>query len=172
METNYNIENNSASLHTGKTLASWTICDQFISNWGKSNGFGVIKDKVVKEGVEIRRMTYICEHGRKYTCKSAKETSTKKMLCPWHVNASCPKVNNPDSAIFINKIVDEHNHDLSVEAVKFREDKKFNDEMVRDIQFMTDHCKMGATAQRRYLEGKYPSHPIYSQDLYATIKKF
>ncbi|CAB4411947.1 unnamed protein product [Rhizophagus irregularis] len=94
------------------------------------------------------------------------------MLCPWHVNAFCPKVNNPDSTIFINKIVDEHNHDLSVEAVKFREDKKFNDEMVRDIQFMTDHCKMGATAQRRYLEGKYPSHPIYSQDLYATIKKF
>ncbi|CAB4483214.1 unnamed protein product [Rhizophagus irregularis] len=31
---------------------------------------------------------------------------------------------------------------------------------------------MGATAQRRYLEGKYPSQPIYSQDLYATIKKF
>ncbi|CAB4436064.1 unnamed protein product [Rhizophagus irregularis] len=131
METNYNIENNSASFHTGKTLASWTICDQFISNWGKSNGFGVIKDKVVKEGVEIRRRTYICEHERKYTCKSAKETSTKKMLCLWHVNASCPKVNNPDSAIFINKIVDEHNHDLSVEAVKFREDKKFNDEMFR-----------------------------------------
>ncbi|PKC55205.1 hypothetical protein RhiirA1_542610 [Rhizophagus irregularis] len=70
------------------------------------------------------------------------------MLCPWHVNASYPKVNNPDSAIFINKIVDEHNHDLSVEAVKFREDKKFNDEIVRDIQFMTDHY------------------------LYATIKKF
>ncbi|CAB5383106.1 unnamed protein product [Rhizophagus irregularis] len=139
---------------------------------GKSNGFGVIKDKVIKKGVEIRKRTYICEYGRKYTCKSAKETSTKKMLCSWHVNVSYPKVNNPDFAIFINKIVDEHNHDLSVEAVKFGEDKKFNDEMVRDIQFMTDHCKMGATAQRRYLEGKYPAHPIYSQDLYAMIKKF
>ncbi|RGB22378.1 hypothetical protein C1646_782022 [Rhizophagus diaphanus] len=65
---------------------------------------------------------YIYEHGKKYTCKSAKKTSTKKMLYLWYVNASCPKVNNPDSAIFINKIVDEYNYDLSVKAVKFREE--------------------------------------------------
>ena len=39
------------------------------------------------------------------------------MSCPWHVNVSCPNMNNPDSAVFINKIVDEHNHDLNIEAV-------------------------------------------------------
>ncbi|CAB4442087.1 unnamed protein product [Rhizophagus irregularis] len=51
------------------------------------------------------------------------------MLYLWYINASYSKLNNPDSAIFINKIVDEHNHDLSIKAVKFREDKKFNDKM-------------------------------------------
>ena len=101
-----------------------------------------------------------------------KETSTKKMLCPWHVNASCPKVNNPDSAVFINKIVDEHNHDLNTEAIAFREDKKFSEEMMNDIQFLTEHCRMRATAQRRYLEGKYPSHIFFSQDIYVTIRRF
>ena len=167
-----NVENDSTGLYTGKTLSSWTICDQFINNWGKSKGFGVVKDKVVKDGNDIRRRMYICEHGRKYTSKSTKETSTKKMLCPWHVNASCPKVNNPDSAIFINKIVDEHNHDLNIEAVAFREDKKFSNEMMDDVQFLTQHCRMGATAQRRFLEGKYPSHTFFSQDIYAAIKRF
>ena len=169
---NSNAENNSASLYTGKVIANWSICDQFIKDWGKSRGFGIIKDKVTKEGDNIRRRIYICEHGKKYTSNSKKETSTKKILCPWHVNASCPKVNNPDSTIFINKIVDEHNHDLNIEAVAFKEDKRFSDEMMEDIEFLTHHCKMGATSQRRFLEAKYPSHPIYSQDLYASIRKF
>jgi hypothetical protein len=94
------------------------------------------------------------------------------MSCPWCVNASCPKMNNPDSTIFVNKIVDEHNHDLNIETIAFRKDKRFSDEMMDDIQFLTQHCKMGATAQRKYLEGKYPSHTFYSKDIYAAIKKF
>ena len=115
---------------------------------------------------------YICEHGKKHTFRSNKGTSSKKIQCPWHVNVSCPKTDNPNSAIFINKIVDEHNHDLNIEAVAFRENKVFNNEIIEDIQFLTHHCKMGATSQRRYLEAKYPSVPIYSDDLYSVIKKF
>ena len=44
--------------------------------------------------------------------------------------------------------------------------------MLEEIEFLTNHCKMGATAQRRYLEVKYLTHPIYSKDLYAAIQKF
>ena len=171
---NSNAESDSASLFTGKVLASWSICDQLISNWGKRRGFGVIKDRVTREGDKIRRRVYICEHGKQHAFKSNtnKESSSKKISCPWRVNASCPNENNPDSAIFINKIVDEHNHDLNIGAVVFREERRFDNEMMEDIQFLTHHCRMGATAQRRYLEAKYPSHPIYSEDLYAAIKKF
>ena len=134
---NSNVESDFAGLYTGKILENWTICDQFISNWSKSKGFGVIKDKVIKEGDDIRRRSYICEHGRSYTSKSMKDTSTKKMSCPWRVNASCPKVNNPDSAVFINKIVNEHNHNLNIEAIAFREEKRFSEKMMNDIQFLT-----------------------------------
>src|ERR1041385_2424364 len=143
-----------------------------MNEYGKSNGFTVIKDHVQREGDIIRRRTYICEHGRKYDSKSKKETTTKKMVCPWHVNTSCPKTNNPDCAIFITKVIDDHNHGLNIEAIAFNESKKFSDDMMEDIQFLTQHCKMGATAQRRYLEAKYPTHPIYSEDLYAAIKRF
>ena len=94
------------------------------------------------------------------------------MLYPWHVNASCPKVNNSDFAVFINKIVDEHNHIFNTKAIAFRKDKRFNEEIMDDIQFLTEYCRMKATAQRRYLEGKYPSHTFFSKDIYATIKRF
>jgi hypothetical protein len=169
---NSNAESGSASLFTGKVFASWPICDQFMSNWSKSRGFSVIKDRVTREGNNIRRRVYICEHGKQHVFKSNRESSSKKLSCPWRVNASCPNENNPDSAIFIKKIVDEHNHDLNIGAVAFKEERRFNNEMIEDIRFLTHHCKMGATAQRRYLEGKYPSYPIYSKDLYAAIQKF
>lgn len=163
----------SASLSVGKVFVSWEQCDSFMIDFGKSSGFGVIKDRVVKEkeGL-VRKRRYICEHGKKYVSNSNKDTSTKKMLCPWRSNATCPKSNNPESVVFISNIVDEHNHELNIDAVVFREDKKLNNKMMEDIQFLTNSCKMGATAQRRYLEAKYPTHPIYSKDLYAAIKKF
>ena len=44
--------------------------------------------------------------------------------------------------------------------------------MIEDIKFMTVSCKFGATAQRKILEGKYPSHPVYSRELYNAIQKF
>src|SRR5262249_24923345 len=157
------------SLFVGKVFTSWEQCDEFMINFGKSNGFNVIKDKVVKEGDIIRNRRYICEHGKKHISKSNKDTSSKKIMCPWRANATCPKLNNPDLTVFISKIVEEHNHELNIEAVAFREERKFSIEMIEDIQFLTNHCKMGATAQRRYLEAKYPSQPIYSKDLYAAI---
>src|SRR5688572_5783221 len=105
----------------------------------------MIKDKVVKERSDIRRRIYICEYKRKYISNSMKKTSIKKMLYPWHVNTSCLKVNNSDSAVFINKIMDEYNHNLNTEAIVFREDKKFSEEMMNDIQLLTKHCKIRAT---------------------------
>ncbi|GES96474.1 protein FAR1-related sequence 11-like isoform X1 [Rhizophagus clarus] len=139
-------ESSLANLFTGKVFADWPACDLFISNWARNKGFNVIKGHVdQREGV-IRRRTYICEHGR--------------------------KVNNPDSAIFVNKIVDDHNHNLRIESILFEQNKRFSEEMMEDVQFLTQYCKMRATAQRRYLKGKYPSQSIYSEDLYNAIKKF
>jgi hypothetical protein len=160
------------SLHEGQVFPSWKLCDSFMNEWSKNKGFGIIKDRVTKKGDYIRRRTYICEHRKKYTSNSNKDTSTKKISCPWHINASCPKENNPNFSVFVTKVVDEHNHELSIEAIAFREDKRFSDEMLEDIQFLTSHCKMGATAQKRYLKAKYPTHPLYSRDLYAAIQKF
>ena len=130
---NSNAETESASLFSRKVFANWFICDQFISNWSKSKGFSIIKDRILKDENDIRRRVYICEHRKKHTFRSSKGTSSKKIQCSWHVNVSCPKTDNSNSAIFINKIVDEHNHDLNIELVAFRKNKVFNNEIIEDI---------------------------------------
>ncbi|CAG8641262.1 16822_t:CDS:2, partial [Cetraspora pellucida] len=72
-----------------------------------------------------------------------------------------------DGEITVNTIVNEHNHELSIESIQFQQDKIFNQDILDDIKFMTEHCNMGATAQRKFLEGKYPLQLIYSKDLYG-----
>ncbi|CAG8757435.1 22167_t:CDS:2, partial [Gigaspora rosea] len=124
-----NGESENARLYTGKVFENWKECDSFMSEWRRSKGFNVIKDRVYREGEIIRRRTYICQHGRSYNSNSKKDSSTKKILCQWHVNASFPKIKNPNSVIFVNTVVDEHNHELSVDAIEFECDKKFSDEM-------------------------------------------
>ncbi|CAG8754762.1 3558_t:CDS:2, partial [Cetraspora pellucida] len=52
------------------------------------------------------------------------------------------KLNNPESYIHINKIVNKHNHRLSVEMIDFQEKEK------------------------------YPAQLIHFKDLYAAIQKF
>ncbi|CAG8490543.1 6384_t:CDS:2 [Funneliformis caledonium] len=54
-----------------------------------------------------------------------------------YVNVSCLKVNNSDFAIFINTIVNKHNYYLNVEVVAFKKEKRFTNEIIDDIQFLT-----------------------------------
>ncbi|CAB4375865.1 unnamed protein product [Rhizophagus irregularis] len=88
------------------------------------------------------------------------------------VNASCPKLKNPEEYVIINKIVEQHNYSLDVSIVEFEDSRKFTDLMIEDIKFMTVSCKFGAIAQRKFLEQKYPIHPLYSRELYNTIQRF
>ncbi|CAG8814505.1 25909_t:CDS:2, partial [Gigaspora margarita] len=66
--------------------------------------------------------------------------------------------NNPESQIRINKIINSHNHLLSIEQINFEENKKFSPEMLEDIKFLTSHCKFRATVQRKFLEGNTNSY--------------
>ena len=88
------------------------------------------------------------------------------------INASCPKANNPEASIIINKINNQHKHRLCHSLIEFENSKKFTNIMIEDVKFMMMYCKFDATVQMKFLEGKYPSHPIYSRDLYAIIQKF
>ncbi|CAG8787591.1 22653_t:CDS:2 [Cetraspora pellucida] len=120
----------------------------------------------------IWELAFICDHGCTYESNSTKDTNTKKTQCHFLVNVSCPKINNSENSVIVNKIVDEHNHLLNPKKIKFEDNKKFTDVMLENVRFMTIYCKFGATSQRKFLEEKYPTQLIYSKDLYAAIQKF
>ena len=162
----------SITLYEGKKFSTWEICESFLDVWAKKQGFRIIKDRVLREDGFVRRRAFICDHGRTYESNSNKDTGSKRTHCPFLVNTSYPKNKNPDTSVFVNKIVDKHNHELNKDRIEFEESKKFTSEMMDDIKFMTISCKFGATAQRKFLESKFSLHPIYSKDLYAAINKF
>ncbi|RIB22664.1 hypothetical protein C2G38_2173343 [Gigaspora rosea] len=92
-----------SELFSGKLFLTWEECDLFLNQYGS------------------------------YNSKSKKDTVMKKTKCQFLINALCPKFNNPDSKVQINKVVNEHNHRLNVEMIAFEENKKFSAEMIKDI---------------------------------------
>ncbi|CAI2195943.1 2795_t:CDS:2, partial [Funneliformis geosporum] len=138
-----------ASLFLRKIFTSWDECEKFLNEWSKIQDFHIIKDHITHDESIICHRTFTCMHNHRYESYSIKDTATKKINCPFFVNVSCPKNKYPKCLA-----------------------KKFTEEMIKNIKFMTIQCKFGITFQRKFLEGKFLSHPMYSKDLYIAIKKF
>ena len=45
-------------------------------------------------------------------------------------------------------------------------------EIMKEIEFFTIKCRMGAATQRQYLEARFPEQMIYDNDLYQAIQHF
>ncbi|GET59048.1 hypothetical protein GLOIN_2v1766627 [Rhizophagus irregularis DAOM 181602=DAOM 197198] len=118
-------ENHHTLLYLRRKFKSWKACKNFIIIWAKQQGFQIIKDCVVRlEGI-IHCRTYIYSHSCTYESNSTRDTVTKKIGCPFVVNASCPKLKNPEEYVIINKIVEQYNHPLDVSIVEFEDYIKF-----------------------------------------------
>ena len=108
-----------------------------------------------------------------YTTRSNnKQTTTKHIGCTWHINLSEPISKNPSKHIYIITFHDSHSHDLNPTLIKFGDDKRLPIEIIKEIEFLTIQCKMGATAQKQYLKAKFSGQMIYNSDLYYTIQQF
>ncbi|RIB06960.1 hypothetical protein C2G38_2046388 [Gigaspora rosea] len=169
---NSEFEIESSSLFSEKQFDTWDRCELFLNEWAKNKGFHLIKDHVTQENGFFCRRTYLYDHEGSYKSNTEKDTVTKKTQCPYLINVPCPKINNIKHSIFINKIVDTHNHPLDRSRIIFEDEKQFTAEMLADVKFMTKSYKFGATVQRKFLESKYSTQTICLKDLYSTIQKF
>ncbi|CAG8659370.1 19994_t:CDS:2, partial [Cetraspora pellucida] len=95
-------------LFSGKKFGTWDECEFFLNEWAKDKGFWFYKSNTEKDIV------------------------TKKTQYPYLVNALCFKINNIEHSIFINKIVDTHNHLLNKSRVMFEDKKQFTAKMLAD----------------------------------------
>ncbi|CAG8811945.1 3090_t:CDS:2 [Cetraspora pellucida] len=95
---------------------------------GRSTAMGT--DKV------MRKRTIYCRHSGQYKAKNPENPGTSvRQGCQWHINLSRPLKQNLNSLVYITTLVDEHNHELSVEALQFEKLKAFTKEMQDDIAF-------------------------------------
>ncbi|CAG8463252.1 451_t:CDS:1 [Cetraspora pellucida] len=78
----------------------------------------------------VRKRTILCKHSGIYKPKNTRKASTSaRISCPWHINHSCPLKNNFNFCVFVTTLDDNHNHDLSLKAIRFEKNKQFTEEM-------------------------------------------
>ncbi|CAG8493876.1 13444_t:CDS:2, partial [Gigaspora rosea] len=101
----------------------------------------------------MQKRTICCQHSGKYRpADPGNPRKSVKLDCPFHINLSRPTKQNPNSYVYVTKLVNQHNHEICPNALQFEKLKAFTEAM-------------------RILTKKYPHHPLFSKDLYAEIQR-
>ncbi|CAG8814802.1 5551_t:CDS:2, partial [Gigaspora margarita] len=120
-------------------------------------------DELINEAEDI----YLSIYSNEFAINGLKKINfAQKRSC-----ISQGEFNNPKSQTQINKIINNHNHLLSIKQISFEKNKKFSSEMLEDIKFLTSIVNW-AIVQQKFLERKYLVQPIHSKDLYTAMQKF
>src|SRR5204863_9445770 len=98
----------------------WDDVEIFLEDYGQRNGFAINKFRLLKNKTSqlVTKRTFACEFGGKFKSRkkesalqvgTQRNTRTKKLDCPWHINFSFPE---HSTNITISLFVNEHNHEL------------------------------------------------------------
>ncbi|CAG8482873.1 12568_t:CDS:1 [Acaulospora morrowiae] len=189
-------------LAVGTTFQNWEHVDEFLELYGRERGFVVRKKRVERDEMGmVRKRTYDCEHGGRYTPKKKaavheqRNRTSKRIECGWHINLSFPKTS---SHITVTTFVNEHNHELNlqqtresrpstqssttqnVSSPRYRsvleaastKNRNLPKSVLDDIEFYTLHGNLGVTTQRQLLKAKYPNHQLSARDIASAVQKF
>ncbi|CAG8565572.1 7746_t:CDS:2 [Cetraspora pellucida] len=117
---------------------------------------------------------YAQQEGDEYKPKNTlvKETNTKYIKCPWHVNLSQPIKNNPNGIIYITMLNNKHNHNLSPYRMKFFNDNAFTQEIHERVEFYLNVVKLKPLQIQKALQKEFPDHEIYLSEIYKVTAKF
>ncbi|CAG8752781.1 17240_t:CDS:2, partial [Gigaspora rosea] len=128
-------------------------------------GFKAIKFRLEcdSNGTIVRRY-FVCENSKEHQPKKKidssdhRERESKKVGCPWQLNAGYRK----NDGIVITKLIEEHNHLLASYRKEFAPSLHLlSQEVLDDIKFLTQECGLGANAQCQYISKKFPEQPLY-----------
>ncbi|CAI2180047.1 19958_t:CDS:1 [Funneliformis geosporum] len=188
-------------LTVGTTFENWEHVDEYLEIYGREQGFVVRKKRVERDEMGmVRKRTYDCEHGGRYTPKKKaalseqRNRTSKRIECGWHINLSFPKTS---SHITVTTFVNEHNHTLNLQQTReprpsahassahsvsprYRsvleaaapKNRSLPKSVLEDIEFYTLHGNLGVTTQRQLLKAKYPNHQLPARDIATAVQKF
>ncbi|CAG8810028.1 1554_t:CDS:2, partial [Dentiscutata erythropus] len=160
------------------------ICDSVVVQENKDIELGSSKEKPYEEmkgrvkknsnGI-IRKRTMLCEHSGEYKPKNTqltKETSTKYIKCPWHINLSQPQKNNPNGNVYITILDNTHNYDLSSYRTKFFNDSELTQEMYERVEFYMNAIKLKLLQIQSALRKEFPNHEVYFSEIHKATAKY
>ncbi|CAB4386116.1 hypothetical protein RhiirA5_479290 [Rhizophagus irregularis] len=187
-------------LTVGTTFETWEHVDEYLEIYGREQGFVVRKKRVERDEMGmVRKRTYDCEHGGRYTPKKKaalseqRNRTSKRIECGWHINLSFPKTS---THITVTTFVNEHNHVLNQQTRETRpsthastahtvspryrsvleaaapKNRNLPKAVLEDIEFYTLHGNLGVTTQRQLLKAKYPNHQLPARDIATAVQKF
>ncbi|CAG8577830.1 12513_t:CDS:2, partial [Gigaspora rosea] len=141
------------------------------------NWIQLIKSRMERDSSgEIIRQCFLCKNSGEHQLKKkidathSKDKLSKKIGCPWQLNAGYRKSEN---AIIINKLVEKHNHSLAPHRKEFALSlRSISQEVLDTIKFLTQECNLGVKAQHRYLAKKFSDQPLYDRNLYNAIRRY
>ncbi|CAB4476558.1 unnamed protein product [Rhizophagus irregularis] len=178
-ETRVKIASEDISLDT--TFLSWEEVEDFLKDYGQSNGFAITKYRMEKNRSMqlITKRTFVCEFGGKFKSKKLESAlqagkqrniRTKKCQCPWHINFTFPE---RATCITVSLFANQHNHELRPDAFEFSSKyRKFTKEMIDEIEIMTRYGNLSITLQRNLLKARFPKMNCSDSDLSNAIQKF
>ncbi|CAB5350440.1 unnamed protein product [Rhizophagus irregularis] len=158
----------------------WEEVDSYFDEYGVRNGFAIIKYRMERNSKgQVHKRTLICEFGGKYKSKKKDEaklkgtqrnTKTKKLGCPWHINLTFPE---NATQISVTTFINQHNHSLIPKTQEFATKyRSFSEEVINEISLMTKHGNLTLTAQRNLLKARFPDIHFQDQDLANVIQKY
>ncbi|CAG8848810.1 882_t:CDS:2, partial [Gigaspora margarita] len=154
-------------IEDGAEFPNWDTLERTLKKHELEVGFKSIKFRLKRDNNGD-----IIQHQPKKKVIDAdhRERDSKKIGCPWQLNAGCRK---NVGTIFINKLINEHNHSLAPYRKEFAPSlHSLSQEVLDEIKFLTQECSLGAKAQHQYLSKKFSAQPLYDRDLYNTIHKY
>lgn len=145
--------------------------------FSKKNGFTVIKKRLIRhDDGSIKHRGLGCEYGGRYQPKKQidinnhRDRKSKRQQCAWNANLNCPKNSRNITLTTFN---DSHNHALFPDTEKYSSKyRRISDDVLEEIQFLTQHGNLPITTQRKLLKAKFPNLSILDRDLANAIQKF
>ena len=145
--------------------------------YGKKHGFAIIKKRLIRhEDGSIKHRSFGCEFGGRHQPRKQvdinnhRDRKSKRQQCAWNANFNCPQ---NSQIIGLTTFNNSHNHALFPDTEKYSSKYRcISDDVLKEVQFLTQHGNLPITTQRKLLKAKFPTISILDCDLANAIQKY
>ncbi|CAB4443692.1 unnamed protein product [Rhizophagus irregularis] len=163
-------------IKVGTSFSTWEDAEIKLNQYAKFAGFSLRRKRVESDNNGIvRRRTFECSFSGKPISNQIidithqRQRSSRKIMCPWHINLTMPK---SSTEVSITSITGEHNHSMITDIHLHAPYRKLSNEILERIEFYVNKGNMGSKQIYPLLVASFPDQYIYKRDLYNAIQKF